>query len=75
MEEQKNKIPCADQHACSGCTLGERLFVTTTSCQAIDLLEAMGEVMSLTGSPSTLWRLRPAIYGAAQNYIASETST
>ena len=22
----------------------------------------------------TLWRLRPAIYGAAQNYIASETS-
>ena len=26
------------------------------------------------GSPSTLWRLRPAIYGAAQNYIASETS-
>ena len=27
------------------------------------------------GSPSTLWRLRPVIYGAAQNYIASETST
>ena len=27
------------------------------------------------GSPSTLWRHRPAIYRAAQNYIASETST
>ena len=27
------------------------------------------------GSPSTLSRLRPAMYGAAQNYIASETST
>ena len=26
------------------------------------------------GSPSTVWRLRPAVYGAAQNYIASETS-
>ena len=25
-------------------------------------------------SPSTLWRLRPAIYGTVQNYIASETS-
>ena len=27
------------------------------------------------GSPSTLWQLRPAIYEAAQNYTASETST
>ena len=28
-----------------------------------------------TGSPSTIWRLRPAIYKAFQNYIASETTT
>ena len=27
------------------------------------------------GSPSTLWGLGPAIYGVAQIYIASETST
>ena len=25
--------------------------------------------------PSTIWRLKPVIYGAAQNHIASETST
>ena len=30
---------------------------------------------SPNGSPSTLWRLRPAIYGAAQNSIVSEIST
>ena len=27
------------------------------------------------GSPSSLWGLRPAIYGGAQNYITSETAT
>ena len=30
---------------------------------------------NLAVSPSRLWQLRAAIHGAAQNYIASESST
>ena len=54
------------------------LFLTTASWPGNRLTRGYGRVplmSNLAGNSSTLWRLRPAIYAAAQKYIASETST
>ena len=70
-------LPRTNMHAASVLQV-KRLFLTTASWSANRFTRGYRCVPLMSnsaGSPSTLWRLRPAIYAAVQNYIASETLT